>query len=162
MRGPHIFRLLDDMGGFGCLLSVIGFAIFILFLSAAVRVLSRVEPENRRMDPGQVWFNLVPFFNLLWLVVTVERVGESIRNEYTARGRHRKYEGYGKRVGLTWLALWGIGLLLLAGEGWPPIIALIGLFAFIYWVAYWSQLGYYARRLRDTDPTFAPPVDEGW
>ena len=80
------------LGGIGCILFVIAFAALVAFLSAALRVLTRVEPENRRMDPGLVWLNLIPFFNLIWMVVTIERVGESIRNEFMARGRHKKSE----------------------------------------------------------------------
>lgn len=162
MHGRHsIFHILDDLNGIGCLGFVVAFAAYITFLAVAVRVLGRVEPVNRRMEPGQVWLNLLPVFNLLWLVVTVERVGESIRNEMAARGRHRKSEAYGKTAGLTWLALWGVGLLATVADA-PPLVILAWLFALVYWVVYWAQLAAYASRLGGEPPAYTPPADEGW
>jgi hypothetical protein len=154
-----MFHFLDDLGW--CFGVVIALAVYVLFLSAAVRVLVRVEPENRRMEPGQVWLNLLPLFNLLWLVVTVERVGESIRNEMAARGR-RRGEGYGKTAGLTWLTLTGVGLLASANQDFRPLTVLAWLVALIYWVVYWAQLAAYASRLRDEGAAYTPPADEGW
>lgn len=153
-----MFHFLDDLGW--CFGIVIALAVYILFLSAVVRVLVRVEPENRRMEPGQVWLNLLPLFNVLWLVVTVERVGESVRNEMAARGRRRRGEGYGKTTGLTWLALTAVGLA--AADEYKPLAMLAWLVALIYWVVYWAQLAAYASRLRDEGAAYTPPVDEGW
>ena len=112
------------------------------------------------MDPGQVWFNLLPVFNLLWLIVTVERVGESIRNELVARGRHRRAESYGKTVGITWLVLLELGLF--ANLVARPAGIILWAFALIYWVVYWGQISAYSRRLRDENAAYMPPADEGW
>ena len=148
------------LGGFGCILSVIAFAALIGFLATAVRVLTRVEPENRRMEPGLVWLNLIPFFNLIWMVVTIERVGESIRNEFMARGRHKKSESYGKTSGLACMILWGISLpFAMFGT---PCVLVFWFFACIYGVVYWVQLSGYAGRLKTDSKTFAAPRDEGW
>lgn len=147
-------------GPIGCFLFVIVFIAMVAFLSTAARVLTRVEPDNRRMEPGQVWLNLIPFFNLIWMVVTVERVGESIRNEFYSRGRHRKFESYGKTSGLAAMLLTGIGVPF-AGFG-TPCALVFWFFAFIYWMVYWAQLSGYAKRLKNENPSFAPPADEGW
>lgn len=148
------------LGGFGCILSVIAFAALIAFLATAVRVLTRVEPENRRMDPGLVWLNLIPFLNLIWMVVTIERVGESIRNEFMARGRHKKSETYGKTSGLTGMILWGISLpFAMFGT---QCVLVFWFFACIYGVVYWVQLSGYAGRLKSDSKTFSAPRDEGW
>ncbi len=162
LRVPRDFEelLLGGMGGLGCILFVVAFSAYILFLSAAVRVLTRVEPENRRMDPGLVWLNLIPFFNLIWMVVTIERVGESIRNEFMARGRHKKSEVYGKTSGLACMVLWGIGLPFAIGGTSCALV--FWFFAFIYWVVYWAQLSGYAKRLKSQGTAFAAPPDEGW
>ena len=157
-RAHEIERLFES--GIGCILFVIGFAAYIVFLSAADRVLKRVEPEHRRMDPGMVWLNLIPIFNLMWLVVTVERVGESIRNEYIARGRHKRSESYGKTAGLAFVLLTLIGLPF-APAAWPCMLV-FWIFAFIYWIVYWIQLSGYAGRLLSESGKYAPPPDEGW
>jgi hypothetical protein len=160
----HIDRDLGDIltygGGVGCFVLVISFIAYIAFLAAAARVLARIEPENRRMEIGQVWLNLIPLFNLLWMVVTVERIGESIRNEFLSRGRYKKSESYGKTTGLAWLVLTGVGVPFAAAG--TPCVLVFWFLAFIYWVVYWAQLSGYARRLNSENPSYAPPVDEGW
>lgn len=148
------------LGGIWCILFVIAFAALVAFLAATVRVLTRVEPENRRMDPGLVWLNLIPFFNLIWMVVTIERVGESIRNEFMARGQHKKSEAYGKTAGLAFVVLWGIGVPF--ADSGTPCALVFWFFAFIYWVVYWAQISGYARRLKIQGTAFAAPPDEGW
>lgn len=160
----HLFRDLSyafgELGLLPCFLFVVGFVVFVAFLSAVVRVLSLVEPANRRIEPGQVWLNLIPGFNLVWMVVTVERVGESIRNEFVSRGRHKKTEAYGKTSGLAWLMLTGIGLPFGIAES--PCVSAFWVIALIYWIAYWVQLSGYARRLRTDNATFSSAADEGW
>lgn len=136
-----------------------GFVLFLVLvgvMSTASLVLGRVHPLNRRMGPGGVWLNLVPLFNLVWLPVTVERVGESLRAELHDRHRGRRGEGFGKTTGLTALVLFSPTLFL------PPALIVCGPFAFIYTIVYWVQLAGYARRLRDDAPRYAPPADEGW
>src|SRR5947207_546855 len=108
--GLDLDYTLGRLGAIGCFLFLIVFIAAIAFLAAADRVLKRVEPDNRRMEPGLVWLNLIPVFNLLWMIVTIERVGESIRNEFQSRGRHKRTESYGKTSGLAAMILTFIGL----------------------------------------------------
>ncbi len=153
--------LAGGLGVVGCFLVVIAFIALVAFLAAAVRVLLRIEPENRRIEPGLVWLNLIPIFNLLWMIVTIERVGESIRNEFQSRGRHRRTESYGKTSGLAFMILWFVGLPFAIGGS--PCTFVFWFFAFIYWVVYWAQLSGYAKRLMTSESgSFAAPVDEGW
>ena len=151
---------IGGLGGIGCILLVIAFIAHVAFLAAASRVLTRVDPENRRLDPGQVWLNLIPIFNLLWMIVTIERVGESIRNEFMARGRHKRTESYGKTSGLACAILGIIGLVFTLVE--TPCGLVFWFFAFIFWVVYWAQLSGYARRLHSEPATYSAPPDEGW
>jgi hypothetical protein len=90
---------------------VVGLLLAVSFLSAVARVLRRVSPENRRMEPGQVWLNLIPIFNIVWATVTVERVAESLRNEFRERAMDGPREKYGRSYGLTTLALLASGVL---------------------------------------------------
>ena len=68
----------------------IGLAITILFLLTLSKALRRCAPENRTMEPGMVWLYLIPIFNLYWQFVTVNRVSESLKNEFYARGIDRR------------------------------------------------------------------------
>jgi hypothetical protein len=157
-REPAFDFLFD--GPIGCFLLVIGFIAFVAFLASVDRVVKRVEPENRRMDPGQVWLCLIPGFNLLWIVVMIERVGESIRNEFIARGRHKLSESYGKTAGLAFVFLSWVGIPFAIET--TPCVLVFWFFAFIYWVVYWTQISNYARKLNTESGTYSPPPDEGW
>ena len=128
--------------------------VAMLFLSAIVRVLRRVPAEHRRMEPGQVWLNLIPVFNFVWVTVTVERVAESLRSEFTARSLHGPDERYGRKYGLTVLALLASGVLFYPAFITYPI-------AFFYAIAYWRQMNRYAERLKPGAYS-PPPTEEGW
>jgi hypothetical protein len=153
-------NIIDDFGPMVCLLGALAFIVNVAFLATLDRTIKRVEPENRRIDTGMVWLNLIPVFNLLWMIVTIERVGESIRSEFVARGRHRFQESYGKTAGLAAAFLTGTGLLF--GIGAAPCALILWFFAFIYWVVYWAQIAGYGHRLSKESARYSPPPDEGW
>jgi hypothetical protein len=152
--------LLRALGAGACLVLVVVFIVYIAFLSTASRALNAVDRENRRMDPGQVWLNIIPLFNLFWMVVTVERLGESIRNEFTARGKHKASESYGKTAGLACLILTQVGVFFALIEARCGLV--FWFFSLIYFLVYWVQISGYARRLTTDGPGYAPPTDEGW
>lgn len=133
---------------------VVALAVLSSFLSALARVLRRVGPENRTMRPNQVYLNLIPVFNLIWATVTVERVAESLRNEFRERGLDGPTEEYGRNYGLTLLALLASGILFYPAFICYPI-------ALGYFVAYWRQVNHFADRLK-VGAYAPPPVDEGW
>ncbi|MDY3559726.1 hypothetical protein R5W23_000884 [Gemmata sp. JC673] len=142
--------------GLGCFVTSIVLAIVLGagFLSALQRALLRVEPENRRMSPGQVWLNLIPIFNLVWCTVTVERVAESLRNEFLARQMHSRRETYGRTRGFTLLTLLASGVLFYPAFITYPI-------AFVYAILYWRQISRYAEQLKP-GAYAPPPTDEAW
>ena len=146
----ELFFVVGLIAGGLVLILVVGSAFF----AAITRALRRVSPENRRMEPGQVWLNLVPVFNIVWATVTVERVAESLRNEFRERGMDGPSESYGRGRGLTALVL----LLIVV----PPVTALVTWpVALGYAIAYWRQLNRYAERLKPGAYS-PPPTDEGW
>ena len=129
-------------------------AIAMAFLTALARVLRRVEPEHRRIEPGQVWLNLIPVFNFVWAAVTVERIAESLRNEFMARSLHGPEEWYGRKYGITTLALAASGVFVVT----LYVVIPLGL---IYSIAYWRQMNRYAERLKP-GAYAPPPIEEGW
>ncbi|MBN9518831.1 hypothetical protein J0H58_09985 [bacterium] len=145
----------EGLDGIACFLLLVAFILSVGLMATLSRVLGRVRPELRRMEPGEVWVNLIPVVNLVWAVVTVERVGESVRADLTARGAATKKDAYGKTAGVIALVLLGVVLLL------PPAGVVTVPFALIYTVVYWVQMNGYARRLRD-EPEEPVVVDEGW
>jgi Flp pilus assembly protein TadB len=142
--------------GVGCVVVLVLFLAFLALLAAVARALARVDRENRLMEPEQVWLCLIPVVNFVWLPVTVDRVGESFRNELAARGKTKKREGYGKSAGFITLFLAWSGALLL------PVGVVFWFIALIYAGVYWVLVNGYARRLKESEDDFGAPVDEGW
>ncbi|QDU19325.1 hypothetical protein [Urbifossiella limnaea] len=142
---------------------VVGFAVGLVllfrFLSALQRALRRVHPDLRRMEPGQVWLNFIPVFNVVWAPVTVVLVAESLRNEYRARGLDAPDADYGRTSGLTLLTLLATGCLFYPAFLTYPV-------ALVVWGRYWFVVNRYARELRSGEgrerPAAAVLVDEGW
>ena len=108
-----------------------GFALQIFFLLALSRALGLCRPHNRTIEPGMVWLNLIPIFNLVWMFITVIRVSETLRYEFRDRGRHRRSEDYGHGLGIAMCISWMAGLL--------PFLVLT--------IVYWVKIADYARRL---------------
>jgi len=53
----------------------------IFFFLTQQRTLSLIRPANRRMRPGQIWLQLIPFFGMVWQFIVVTRISDSIRDE---------------------------------------------------------------------------------
>lgn len=123
-------------------------------LASLGRALRAVSPPNRRMDPGQVWLNLIPVFNLVWATVTVERVAESLRAEFRDRGMDGPEEDYGRRLGVIALVLLASGCLFYPVFICYPI-------ALVRLIQYWRHIERCAARLRSSDYA-PPPVEDGW
>lgn len=145
--------MLIVVGGVALALAVV-FAISAALLAALARALRAVSPPNRRMDPGQVWLNFVPIFNMVWATATVERVAESLRNEFRERGLDTPEEDYGRRLGLLTLILLASGCL------FYPIIICYPI-ALVRLIQYWRHIERCTARLRSSDYA-APPVEDGW
>lgn len=87
------------MIAFYFVLIVVILAVEIMFLISLSKCLKEIRPRNRTMEPGQVWLNLVPFLNYVWIFLTVIRVSESLEKEF--RSRRLPQDGdYGKTMGL--------------------------------------------------------------
>src|SRR4051812_22569371 len=83
--GPGNEAFLVIMGVALCIGVVIGYTILIFFLLTLSKALKRCTPESRKMEPGMLWLNLIPLFSNFWIFLTVNRMTESLRNEFTAR-----------------------------------------------------------------------------
>lgn len=136
-----------------------GIFLGLRFFGALERVLRRVHPDHRRMEPGRVWLNLIPVFNFVWATVTVIQIAESLRNEYRSRGLDDPDEDYGRRTGLTLLTLLATGCLFYPVFLTYPAALVVG-------IVYWRTLNRYARELKTGEFRHAPAgvveYDEGW
>jgi len=57
------------------------FVAGVLFLLSQQNTLKAIRPENRELNPGQVWLQLIPLFNLYWQFIVVTRIADSISRQ---------------------------------------------------------------------------------
>ncbi len=133
-----------------CCFLLVFLVIAILFLLTLQKALSRCSPRNRTMEPGMVWLNLIPLFNIVWQFITVTRVAESLRNEFRTRGRSRN-EDFGYGVGMTYCVMNIIGGVINGVSNVVPIVGLlglpVGLIGLVCGIIYWVKIAGYSAEL---------------
>ncbi|MEW6467592.1 MAG: hypothetical protein AB1458_01635 [Bacteroidota bacterium] len=111
-------------------------AIFIIpgifYCLTLQRTLEAVAPENRKMQPGQVWLLFIPLFHLVWHFFVVSYVADSLRAEFASRGITPDESRPGFGIGLAASILWVLG---------------IGFVALILWIIYWVKIAEYKNKL---------------
>ena len=136
--------------------------IGVFFILAQYNTLKNISLANREMHPGQVWFQLIPIFNLYWQFVVVTRIADSLLKEQVFLETmddsilgipdYDAVEAIGNRptykIGIAWCSLFllDIGLQwILPNYAIPQ--GLIGLSAMICWIVYWVELVKIRRRI---------------
>jgi hypothetical protein len=119
---------------------LIGLGIQILYLLTLSKALSRCSQHNRTMEPGMVWLILIPLFGLIWIFITVNRIAESLRNEFQDRRMDRGGEDYGQSLGTTYAALMLGGII-------PCLGFLLVVAGFICWIMYWVKIAGFSGEL---------------
>jgi hypothetical protein len=61
------------------------FVAFLFFLLTQQRILATVRPQERRLRPGRVWLQLIPFFGLIYQFFVTIGIAGSIRKERISR-----------------------------------------------------------------------------
>jgi hypothetical protein len=123
----------------------------IFFLLTQQRTLTAIRPENRKMQPGLVWLQLIPFFGIIFQFWVIRRIADSIREELNTPTGDSLFaeDGLGisnkptYSLGITYAILFCATLL--------PIFLLKGIFALagmIVWICYWIQLNRYRVKLK--------------
>jgi hypothetical protein len=119
----------------------ISLAIQIFYLLTLSRCFHRISPHNRKMEPGQVWLNLIPCFGTVWIFITVIRLSESLEDEFYER-RLRKDGDMGKNLGIMYNVMVLLGAIPYIGG----IFSLVGL---VMWIMYWVKIAGFSRQLAE-------------
>ncbi len=98
------------MGVIGTLiLIIIASAIFltpvILYLLTIQNTLKKVKKKNRTIEPGQVWLNLIPLFNIVWQFIMINRIADSLKTEFSERNISIKEDRPGAQIGVAYCIL---------------------------------------------------------
>lgn len=114
---------------------------FVLFLWTQHSTLREVHAVNRRIQPSEVWLQLVPLFGLVWQFIVVSRIADSLRDEFHARSISVNEERPGHFLGMAYCILFLCGIL--------PYIGLLTILAgFVCWIIYWVKISGFKNRLR--------------
>ncbi len=118
---------------------------YVFFIRAQYTILLAIQPENRLMNPLEVWFQMIPLFGLIWQFVVVARVADSIQREYQSHkevsflgmGDGELQEKIDERVTYTTGFSYCVVLVL----SFIPVIGfIIGIPMLTLWITYWRQL----------------------
>lgn len=107
------------------LIAVVPLIFFLLTLQNTLKVISE---ESRKMPPSNVWLMFIPFLNIVWQFIMVDRIADSISAECTRLNIPVKENRPTYGIGLAWNICNCITFI-------PIIGALAALVTFIlYWV----------------------------
>jgi hypothetical protein len=155
-----------DLGMFFWNIFIVSIIPAILFLVAQQRTLKAISPANREMSPGEVWFQLIPVFNLYWQFVVVTRIADSLLKEQVSLESQDEsilgipdydaVEAVGHRstykIGMAWCTLLLLDILVTrlqwAPFNYPLVPGLVLILAMICWIVYWVKLAGEKRKLR--------------
>ena len=130
------------------------YGVVIVFLLSLSKLLHQIAPRNRRMEPGEVWLNLIPCFCYVWNFITVLRVAESLRDEYRDRGMDYRVDDYGQSLGITTCVLNVCQYI-------PYLGSLLYLGAFVCFIIYWVKIAGYKRDLAES-PSYRDEDDRDY
>lgn len=120
------------LGGFVLVFLLVFLVIMIFFLLSLQKALTLAGAENREMSPGLVWLNLIPIFNLGWMVYTVLKISEAVSKKYAAHNVPNPSEG-AKTLGLLY-SISSICSII------PFLGGLFALAALVLFIIYWIKV----------------------
>jgi heme/copper-type cytochrome/quinol oxidase subunit 2 len=122
--------IVAGMLAFYAVVLVVAIVIQVMFLLTMSKCLKQISPRNRQMEPGMVWLCLIPIFGLVWTIIMILRVADSLRDEYDDRGM-RGDGDYGKTIGIVYIVT----------------AFLCGPVGLICWIMYWVKIAGYTKQL---------------
>lgn len=114
--------------------------VSVLYLLTLQNVLKEIEPQNRVVEPSNVWLMFIPLFNLIYPFILYPKISDSLRNEFESRNLGKAGD-YGRAIGIT--------MPILSLCGWIPILGgLAGLANLILFIIFWVKMGEFKNELQ--------------
>jgi hypothetical protein len=157
-------NLANPLGPSFQILLLLGFVVVgVLFILTQQNTLKLIQPLNRMISPGQVWWQLIPIFGLLYQFTVVTRIARSLQREFDSYFNNsesvvpeqpatkEKWPTYSTGIAYCWLCIISIVMrwlpgILGAGSGFVSLAA--GVFLIVYWV----KLAGFKKKLRTMTP----------
>ena len=129
-----------------------GLSLFVLipkifYLLTLQSTLNNISPENRKMQPSNVWLLLIPLFSLIYHFYVIKYVAESIRAEADSMGRHLAEPMPAYHVGLAMCILNCLVVV-------PGVNILTSIAGLVCWIVYWVKIADYKNILSTEKMTF--------
>jgi hypothetical protein len=123
------------------LIAVVPLIFFLLNLQNTLKVISE---ENRKMSPSNVWLMLIPFFNIVWQFIMVDRIADSISVECSRLNIPVKENRPTYGIGLAWNICNCVTFI--------PIIG--GLSALVTLILYWVKVSEFKNLIKANQNNF--------
>lgn len=135
------------MGKFGpseiiIILFILGLTLLpqILYLITLQKTIKEISIENRKIEPNQVWLNIIPLFGLVWQFIVVNRIASSLNAEFKKREINILEEEPGRTLGIAYCTLFCCSII--------PLLGFLAMIAgFICWIIYWIKINDYRKIL---------------
>ncbi len=122
-----------------------------LFLLTQQNLLKNIRPQNRTLNPGKVWLQLIPGFGLVYQFIVIRQIANSIYREFVDPIEEDSilsaYEDIPDnptyRLGLNFTILFLISLFPI-----PLLKTVVSIGALIMWIWYWAVLVRYNKKIR--------------
>ncbi|MFV0174520.1 hypothetical protein OBK14_09415 [Empedobacter falsenii] len=119
----------------------------ILYLISLRKTILAIAPENRALHPNDVWFILIPIWGIFNYYKTVDKIGDSLHNEFKTK-EIDTFEKFPGRITGSLAFLFALGFFTI-GIFSRAIIVLLFLFIpmFTLWILHWIQIIYYRKKI---------------
>lgn len=113
---------------------------FVLFLLTLQKTLEKISPENRKIEPSQVWLLFIPLFNFGWQFVIVNKVAESLRNELLQKNISLSEENPAQAIGIA-MCICNCCTVI------PVLNFISSIGGMVCWIIYWVNISKYKSSL---------------
>jgi len=147
-------------GAFQLLLLLVLLIPAIIFLISQQNALKSIRPENRLMQPGLVWLQLIPLFGNFWQFFVVRRIAGSFRRELVSGNSDSIFGADAlladggsawptRSIGVAYCILDSIAVFFALIPLKNTLLqGLIGWAMMICWIIYWVKLTQYKNKLK--------------
>lgn len=132
--------ILASLGIFFFIIIAGAILVFVLYLINLQNLLKEIKPENRQVEPGNVWLMFIPLFNLIYPFILYPKICDSTKAEFQSRGLNDVGD-FSKSVGIT--------MPILSLCGWIPILGgLAGIANLVLFIIFWAKTADYKNQLK--------------
>jgi len=131
---------------FPTVLHIVAVLSTIFYFRTLYKLVSKCAPENRTIEPKQVWYLFIPIFNLFWHFIVVNRLASTLDREFTSR-RVSIEDEPGKVLGV--LMCTSTFLSVIVPYVFGKYLQHVILFAFSCFILYWIKMSSYSKELAE-------------